>query len=197
VRRRRRDTARAGGVAALAAVLAVTVGPVASAEGARLGPGLGNSSGSATCTASTCTLLNGNIPGVSLTSPIRGQVTSWKVRVPEPHDSFTNVGPVRLQVLKRTDDQPGFENDLYTVTRQTGEKALVPGEVNKFKAKKPIRKGNVIGLASVDTTEIMQGDDAGAVYQRWDDVLPPGGGPMAPDYTFTGSYYLFNARVQR
>jgi hypothetical protein len=186
-------------VAIAVAVASLALVGSAGAKRATIGPKdlFPPSGGAAVCGAPTCTMTTGALPGGKLEAPFRGKITRWKVRVGEPHDTFTNEGPVRLQVLERTTDAPDFLNDEYVAIRETKDKVVEPGSVNIFKTKLKIEKGQFIGLANVENTEIGQGSDPAAFYLRFDDVLVPGAAAMQPDAGFSGSYWLFNARIER
>jgi hypothetical protein len=182
------------GAAALAASLAMA----GSASGAVIGANkLTNSDGASTCIASTCTIAAPKIPGATAQAPFSGTITRWKVSIPDPHDSFDNDGPMRLQVLKRTANEPGLANDEYVAVRETEYETLVPGLINPFQTSLRIRKGQFIGISSTDDTEILERDKAGAHYLNWVDALIPGDPPRVAGLTDRGRFNLFNARVEK
>jgi hypothetical protein len=190
---------KAGVTLVALALVGGVLAPSALARVAVIGPPkLTTGSGASTCLAATCTVANARIPGAVVRAPFRGRITRWKVRTAAPHDMFNNDGPVRLQVLKRTDDPAGFDADAFMALRQTKARAVDPDSVNVFRAHLRIRKGQFIGLLSTDDTEIRDATMAGAIhFQWWDPALALGEPATAADFTYTSSYMLFNARVER
>jgi hypothetical protein len=187
-RARLRRTAAAAAIAALAFA--------APASGAIIGQkNLSNDDGALTCPVDTCTHAFTKVPDGDAAAPFRGRIVSWRVSVSTPHDSFTNTGPLRLQVLKRIVDEPGIANDEFAAVRETDELAATPGVINKFAADLKIRKGQFIGLSSNDTTEIREADRAKSNFLNWSDALIPGGLARAPDVADGGRFVLFNARL--
>jgi hypothetical protein len=195
-----RSAGRAAAAVAAIGIASLAVAAPAGARKATIGPKdlSPPALSTATCVSATCTLTTGSAPGIKLKAPFGGKITRWKVRTGEPHDAFANDGPVRLQVLTRTVDQPGFLDDEFETVRETVNKPVEPGAVTTFNTKLRIRKGQLIGLASVDDTEISQGtSEPGATYLRFDTALIPGDPVRTPDAAFGDSYWLFNAKVER
>jgi hypothetical protein len=180
----------AGRVATTVAVGVATLALVAPAGAKRATIGPKDLSppggGAAVCGAPTCTMTTGALPDGKLRAPFRGKIARWKVGIGEAHDVFDDDGPVRLQVLERTLDGVDFLGDEYVAVRETQEKVVEPGTINTFRARLKIKKGQFIGLASVEDTDL-----------RFDDVLVPGEAATTPDAGFSGSYWLFNARIVR
>jgi hypothetical protein len=194
-----RSVGRAGALAAVIATAALAVAAPAGAKKATVGPKdlSPPSTSAATCLSPTCTLTTGAAPGVKLKAPFGGKITRWKVRTAEPHDLLFNDGPVRLQVLKRTVNEPGFLDDEFEAVRETGDTAVEPGSVTTLNTKLKIRKGEFIGLVNVDDTEISQGGESEATYLRFDTALIPGETARTPDAANPGAYWLFNAKVEK
>jgi hypothetical protein len=167
-----------------------------SASGAVIGAqNLTNSDGAATCLSATCTVADPRIPGETAKAPFSGKITRWRVSIPDAHDAFNNDGPVRLQVLKRTVDKAGLANDEYVAVRESDSEDAVPGLINPFQTNLRIRKGQFIGLASTNDTEIHQRDKARAHFLNWIDALIPGDPARTPDIADRGRYSLFNAKL--
>ena len=180
------------------AVALAALGAAAPAGAAVIGPtNLADSSGAATCISPTCTVAAPKLPGATVKAPFGGKITRWKVNIPAAHDALVNDGPLRLQVLKRTVDQPGFENDEFVAVRETDEETSTPNSINSFAANLRIRKGQFIGLAGTDDTEVSQGTKSGAIFVRWGPALLPGDPASTPDDVYDDDYSLFNARVKR
>ena len=179
-----------------AAAAAITLVVAGSASGAVIGASnLTNSDGGSTCLAATCTVAAPKIPGDTTRAPFSGKITRWRVSIPDPHDAFVNDGPIRLQALKRTVDKSGLANDKYVAVRETDDEAVVPGLVNSFQSNLRISKGQFIGLASTNDTEILSRDRARAQFFNWNDALIPGDPARTADFTDRGRYNLFNAKL--
>jgi hypothetical protein len=176
--------------------VAASLAMAGSAGGAVIGAKkLTNSDGASTCISSTCTIAAPKIPGAVTQAPFSGTITRWKVSIPDPHDSFDNDGPMRLQVLKRTANEPGLANDEYVAVRETEYETLVPGLINPFQTSLRIRKGQFIGVSSTSDTEIFERDKAGAHHLNWSDALIPGEPARAAGNIDHGRFNLFNARL--
>lgn len=146
--------------------------------------------------AAGCTYSNVRIPKRNFRSPLGGTITRWRVHIPAPHDTLVNDGPLRLQVLKRIDNQPGVVNDQFQVVRETSNRPVTPIGQQGFNASVPIRKGQFIGFTGPSDTEVGAGNKSGAYHFQWCPALTPGatGGPA--DFTIPGDYLLFNATVK-
>ena len=193
-----RGLPRAGLRRTAAAAAVATFALAASASGAVIGQrDLSQDDGALTCLFGDCTLAFTKVPDGNAAAPFSGRIVSWKVSVATPHDSFTNTGPLRLQVLKRTVNKPGLADDKFAAVRQTDEVVTVPGAINTFSADLKIRKGQFIGLASNDTTEIREADLAKTTLLHWLDALVPGDPAESPFSTDTGRLVLFNARLAK
>jgi hypothetical protein len=177
---------------------ASTLAFVASASAAVIGPQkLTNTDGASTCIDATCTIAAPKIPGEKTQAPFRGKITRWKVNIPAPHDSFNNDGPLRLQVLKRTTDEPGWGNDGFVAVRESDEETATPDSVNSFATNLRIRKGQFIGVTSTDDTEIYERSKNDSRYLYWGGALLPADPARPPDFTDDDRFNLFNAKVKK
>ena len=148
-----------------------------------------------------CTYSNVQLPEGNVRSPFSGDIERWRVNVTEPHDLLVNDGPLRLQVLKRTTNEPGVVNDEFKSVRQTGEQSVTPGgDRQAFNTSLRIREGQFIGLDVATDTEVesLDVEPAEPAYLfRWCPWLTPGAPGVAPSSTFEDSYLFFNATVRR
>lgn len=94
--------------------------------------------GTYVCPAYPCTFSNLRVSEGTAQSPIAGTITRWRVNMDGP-------ATARLQVLKRTVDEPGFAADEFRALRETPDETTVRGK-NVFDASLSVRKGNFIGL---------------------------------------------------
>ncbi len=130
-------------------------------------------------------------------APYRGKITRWGVSIGTPHDAFTDDGPLRLQILKRTADEPGAYNDEFKMVRQTPPQAVTPGLVQHFNANLKIRKGQFIGLFVPEDTEVAEADDSPATMLQYLGGFEIGAPGDHADFVIPGLYLVFNARVKR
>ena len=197
-----RTVRRVLGVAAAFGCLSVP----GAASAATLGPedvAPPTSGGTYTClSALTCTMANVQLPatvGGKETAPFTGKITKWRVNIPIAHDSYTNDGPLALQVLKRTAENVGDDeyDDEYAAVRESKYKDVTPDSVNSFNTNLRIRKGQLIGLAQTDNeTEVLGGGDPGFI-QWFEPVLVPGEPGAVASNTEESDYLLFNAKLVR
>ena len=143
-----------------------------------------------------CTLANVVLPNaVGLErSPITGTITRWRA-------SFdSGDGPVRLQVLKRTQDKVGAANDTFVAVRETVD-TTVPGTGKQvFDADLHIRKGQFIGLKGLSFasgTFVNYASRPRARMAMFAPELVPGDSPRKSDALFPSEYVLLNASVRR
>jgi hypothetical protein len=141
----------------------------------------------------SCTLVNLNVPDAKVRSPVSGTITRWRVNVA---DNGTSQGPLRLQVLRRTVNEPGNVDDEFKAIRQTS-KETSQGDKNVFQASLRIRKGDYIGLANLaENTSIWSVDDVG-LFAEYSAPLVPGDPAASPDLFPIGQHYLlYNATVR-
>jgi hypothetical protein len=191
-----RFQAKLAGAVAAAAVAALTSG--APASGAVIGPTDLTDAVSATgCVTATCTHATPKLPGATTRAPFTGTIVSWKVSIPAPFSTFTNDGPLRLQVLKRTANKPGIKKDKFEAVRETPEETAMPNSINLFEANLRIREGLFIGVATVSDTVVNEGEKSDAVLMNWGEALVPGVPARAPTIADRDRYNLFNARVKK
>jgi len=192
--------AKCKGVAVLAAGLAalgVLATVPATAGAALIGPSdLTSSNGTF---AGPTSYVNAQLPqGVGkVKAPFSGKITRWGVSIGTPHDIYTDDGPLRLQVLKRTADEPGASNDEFKMVRETPPQAVTPGLVQHFNEDLKIRKGQFIGLFVAEDTEVAEADDTPATMLQFSDGFEIGAPGDRADFVSSGLYLLFNARVKR
>lgn len=183
----------------LAAIVAALVLP-ASTEAATVGPSdVDLATGTAQSCFDQCTFMNPILPeGVGLErSPITGKITRWRANVAD------GVGPLRLQVLKRTHNESGTANDEFAAVRETGDSPVTGTGEHVFDADTRIRKGQFIGLAELEDgfgTYIEFAETSGSDFIDFEPPLIPGDPARKTSGVYTGSpdqYLLFNARVRR
>ena len=147
-----------------------------------------------------CTFTNAVLPDpVGLErSPITGTIKRWRVNIQSGN------GPLRLQVLKRTHNEPGTVNDEFVAVRETGDSPVTGTGKQVFDANIRIRKGQFIGLAELEDglgTFIGFGKvTSGADFIDFEPPLTVGDSPLTTSALYTGSpgqYLLFNATVRR
>jgi hypothetical protein len=119
------------------------------------------------------------------------------VSIGTPHDAFTNDGPLRLQVLKRTVNHPGAVNDEFKMIRQTPPQTVTPSLVQRFNPSLKIRKGQFIGLFVPEDTEVAEADDSPATMLQYAGGFEIGAPGKHADFVVSNLYLLFNARVER
>ena len=194
--RQPKDKGVAALVAGFAALGVLAIGP-ATAGAALIGPSdLSLSNGTF---AGPTSYVNAQLPqGVGkVKAPFSGKITRWGVSIGTPHDVFTDDGPLRLQVLKRTADEPGASNDEFKMIRQTPPQAVTPGLVQHFNEDLKIRKGQFIGLFVPEDTEVAEADDSPATLLQYLGGFEIGAPGEHADFVTPGLYLLFNARVER
>jgi hypothetical protein len=184
--------------AALAALAAGVLAIVPATAGAALiGPSdLSLSNGTF---AGPTSYVNAQLPqGVGkVKAPFSGKITRWGVSIGTPHDTFTDDGPLNLQVVKRTTNQPGASNDEFKMIRQAPPQAVTPSLVQHFNANLKIRKGQFIALFVPDDTEVAEADDSPATMLQYSggfEIDAPG---AHADFVTPDEYLIFNARIKR
>jgi len=172
------------------------------ADAATIGPKdmTANGGGTYACIGGACTMANVFLPtGVGkVWAPFRGKIKKWRVSIPPAHDTWTNDGPLALQVLKRTaENNPGLSDDEYAAVRESKYEDVTPNSVNRFTAKLRVRKGQFIGLAHIDNhTEVMGGGLPG--FGLWFEPALVPGQPGAAGFTqVDNDYFVFNANLIR
>ena len=189
-----RDVSRLG-FAAIVAALAMP----AFTQAATVGPSDIEETGFAQSCFDQCTFTNATLPSaVGLErSPITGKIKRWRVNVAD------GEGPLRLQVLKRTHNEPGTANDEFVAVRETGKSPVTGAGEQVFDADIRIRKGQFIGLGELEDgfgTHIGFGEASGADFIDFEPPLAPGESPRTTSNLYSGSpdqYLLFNATVRR
>jgi hypothetical protein len=147
----------------------------------------------------TCTMANVQLPDAvgKERAPFSGRIKKWRVNIPPAHDSYTNNGPLALQVLKRTSDEPGLFDDEYVAVRESEYEGITPNSINILSTNLRIRKGQFIGLAHGDEqTEVVGGGAPG--FMLWFEPALVLGEPGAVgDITQDNDYFAFNAKLVR
>ena len=170
----------------------------ASASGALIGPrDIDNSMRTGTYSLNSCTYGTVKHPDAKVRSPIGGEIKRWRVNIPEVQGIFVNDGPVRLQVLKRTENQPGVVNDEFKVVRESEDQTVTPDFVQAFFTNLRIRKGQFIGLAGASDTTVAAGTATGAYHLQWCPTLMPGAPGAHSTFAVGDDYLLYNATVRK
>lgn len=193
--------------------LAVAVGASAwfssSAGAALIGPPdlTSNWSGSFGCGVDKvpCEYVNLSLPSVpasgpgsfdvqagKVRSPVTGTITKWRVNIEE--FSGTGAGPLQLQVLRRTVDEPGRTADKFRAVRESSEENSSIN-LNTFFTSLRIRKGDFIGLNIIGASTAVREIDAGVV-GFLNTPLTPGGSAAVFDDVTAERQALFNATVK-
>jgi|SRR5215211_4485474 len=139
-----------------------------------------------------CEFVNLRLPTGDVRSPVTGTITKWRVNIEE--FSGTGEGPVQLQVLRRTVNEPGRPADEFRAVRESSEEDTGIN-VNTFFASLKIRKGDFIGLNLLGENTSIRQIDAGVV-GIFETPLTAGD-PAAPfDDFLQERQMLFNATVK-
>jgi hypothetical protein len=150
------------------------------------------------CNAQPCTFVNLEIPEGRVRSPISGHITRWRVSISSSVDPGT--GPVSLQVLKRTVNEPGDNLDEFKAVRESDFEATEPGKQG-FDAHLRIRKGQYIALGIEDdgTGTAISAEDIPKTDNHWGEFEPM----LMPDDPAsmfsainTEGYLFYNATVK-
>jgi hypothetical protein len=122
-------------------------------------------------------------------SPIRGTIKRWRFNA-------LGTGTVRLQVLRRTVNEPGSAADEFAV-RQTPEMDTVLGR-NAFAASLRVHKGDFIGLAVLSGGAIVRSRFGPSARFGVEQPAFIPGDPASPCSTINPdqSDLLFNATVK-
>jgi hypothetical protein len=159
---------------------------------------LDNTSFGRVCTSSSCTYVNAALTDGKIQAPISGRITRWRAYV---GTAFGNgdPAPVKLQVLRRTVDEPGTAADQFQAIRETATREAAPlAAVQGFRAKLRIREGDFIGLAALeDDVEVFgrQGKPDNLVAQ-FIPTLILGDPALIPDTTLPDQRIHFNATIK-
>ena len=191
------ESSKRWGLAVAAAVCASAFFS-SSAGAALIGPRNISDAASDGSYAGGCTYSNVQLSEGKVRSPFTGEIERWRVNIGEPHDAFVDDGPLRLQVLKRTANQPGVVNDEFQAVRQTGEQSVTPGgEPQAFNSGLRIRKGQFIGVDIAADTEVQEKDVSPAYLFFWCPSLTPAAPVVDPTFKQENVTLLFNATVKR
>jgi hypothetical protein len=185
-------------IAAGCALVALVLPGVAGAK--LIGPkDLSSFDGSYSCFGTpSCTEVNVTIPTGKVRSPITGTIVRWHVNVESTYGN--GQGPLQLQVLRRTVNEPGVGGDKFKAIRESAEVESAFGD-NTFQTSLRVKKGDFIGLAILsDLTAIREvdGDTFGdANFGVFDAPLVPGDPAAAPDqFPSAPAALLYNAKVR-
>ena len=103
---------------------------------------------------------------------------------------------MRLRVLRRTVNEPGFAGDEFKAIRQGDVEFAADGQ-NVFQTSLTIRKGDFIGLRCPSDATAVKNVDGAGLFGTFDDSLVPGGPAASPGAFPSGpTYLLFNATVR-
>ncbi len=149
------------------------------------------------CGGESCTFVNDQLSVGRARAPVTGTITRWRANVGEVG---TGTGPVevRLQVLRRTANEPGVVADEYAAIRESGPSLTTTEGVNKFAASLKIHKGDLIGLAAFGEQVEVYGRD-GVEGNRELIFAPPfipGDAAVAPDTVIEQERIAFNASIK-
>lgn len=145
----------------------------------------------------SCTEVNLAVPTGTARSPVSGTIVRWHVNVA---DVGNPAGPLQLQVLRRTVNEPGVAGDKFKAVRESAEMVSFAG-INTFQASLRIKKGDFIGLAILsDQTSIadVEKDTFGMTnFGVFNAPLVPGDPAVAPDqFPSAPAALLYNAKVR-
>ena len=145
----------------------------------------------------SCTEMNLAVPTGTLRSPVSGTIVRWRVSISE---SNSGEGPLQLQVLRRTRNEPGVAADKFKVIREGPEEETFSG-LNTIQSSLRIRKGDFVGLALLsDQTSINEVDTdtfGTGNFGIFDSPLVPGDPAVVPDqFPSIPAALLYNATVR-
>lgn len=173
-------------VTALVLTGLVGVLPTASAEGAiTLGSDLSGDPANAPCSPGNCTLANLVVPGRAVSSPVDGQLITWRVRYEN------NLGvSARLRVIEQLSG--AFLGVNSSVTQALPLAGLGTFRTESYSTAQPIRSGQLIGLdldGSTNNIGMQMNFDPSVDAVRWEPTLLDGatsssGIPSHSEYTF-------------
>ena len=183
----------------LAGVAALIVLP-ASAGAATVGLPSGeldNTNFGRACGASSCTYVNDRLSVGNERAPVSGTITRWRANVGEV-GSGTGPVDVRLQILRRTVNEPGVVADEFKAIRESPQAATTSEGINKFNASLRIRKGDYIGLAALGSNVEVYGLDAepGNRELIFEPPFIPGDAATTPDTVIEEERIAFNATIR-
>jgi hypothetical protein len=149
------------------------------------------------CGAPSCTFVNDRLSVGKERAPVSGTITRWRANVAEVGVGTGSVD-VRLQILRRTVNEPGVVADEFKAIRETPQAATTSEGVNKFNASLRIRKGDYIGLAALgDDVEVFGLDGAqGNRELIFEPPFIPGDGATTPDTVINQERIAFNATIR-
>jgi hypothetical protein len=145
----------------------------------------------------SCTEVNLAVPTGTARSPVSGTIVRWRVSISE---SNSGEGPLQLQVLRRTRNEPGVAADKFKVIRESPEEETFFG-LNAIQASLRIRKGDFVGLALLsDQTSINEVDTdtfGTGNFGIFDSPLVLGSPAVVPDqFPSAPAALLYNATVR-
>jgi hypothetical protein len=148
------------------------------------------------CASTTCTYANVGLAVGKARAPANGTVVRWRALLGQVGVG-TGPVPVRLQVLRRTVNEPGVAADRFKAIRESAEMQAFDG-VGLFETSLPIRKGDYIGLATLsEDTEVFGREEEPG--NRWLDFVPtliPGEPATIPGANGSSAeYILLNATI--
>lgn len=149
------------------------------------------------CPGSSCTYVNDRLSVGRVRAPVTGTITRWRAGVGEVG---VGTGPVevRLQVLRRTVNEPGVVADEYVAIRESGSSLTTTEGINEFDASLKIRKGDLIGLAALGSDVEVYGLDNAAGNRDLIFAPPfiPGDAAQTPNTVLEQERVAFNASVK-
>ncbi len=149
------------------------------------------------CGDESCTYVNDRLSVGHTRAPAGGTITRWRANVGQVGTGTGSV-PVKLQVLRRTVNEPGVVADEFKALRETAESQTSVEGLNKFHASLRIRKGDFIGLAALaDDVEVFGLDqEAGNRSLIFAPPFVPDDPAMAPGTVLDQTRILFNATIR-
>lgn len=172
---------------------------VPSATAARIGPPtstLDDWNFGRVCAGPSCTFTNVRLADANTRAPHGGTITRWRAHV---GNLGGPAGLVRLQVLRRTVNEPGWAADEFSVIRESAEMEASVDDVYTFDTSLRIRKGDYIGLGAASaSTEVFGRDEApGNRYLDFVPMLEPGTAASTPGTSGeNAARMLFNAKLR-
>ena len=158
---------------------------------------LSNTNFGRACPSASCTYLNDQLSVGRVRAPATGTITHWRANVGEVG---VGTGPVevRLQILRRTANEPGVVADEYAAIRESEPSLTTTEGINKFNASLKIRKGDFIGLAALGDEVEVYGREAvdGNRELIFEPPFIPGDAAMAPNTVIEQERIAFNASIK-
>ena len=149
------------------------------------------------CPGSSCTYVNDRLAVGRTRASVSGTITRWRANVGEV-GAGTGPVDVRLQVVRRTVNEPGAVADEFKAIRESATSPTETEGLNQFDASLKIRKGDYIGLVALGSdVEVYGLDNAGGNRDLiFDPPLIPGDAAQTTNEVLEQDRVAFNATIK-